>query len=127
MLTVIIIFMLKMKLFLSKVENESHNIIKFKSIEKLPIFTKNPGWLSQDGYRTFELCWNNGHITLKDVAINATILDWKDSEVIPISHYGIRTAWGSKGDWKIMKEVCTKSPSRPVRSTAPVKSGPVLI
>ncbi|KAF4517326.1 hypothetical protein B566_EDAN007278 [Ephemera danica] len=67
-----------------------------------------------DGYRGFELSWQGGLITLKDSASGATILQWQDQETIPVTHYGIRTAWGSQGDWKIgqgMKSVKTVAPA----------------
>ena len=55
--------------------------------------------LSPSEHRRFIISWNNGII--KVVHQGRTLLEWTDPSPFAVTHFGIRTAWGSHGLWSI--------------------------
>ena len=72
-------------------------------LHNLCLYTKvraeTPGLLTNNNFIHFVVEWRHGHIKVKKDG--AILLEWQDPNPFGISHYGVRTAWGSKGHWKI--------------------------
>lgn len=52
-------------------------------------------------FRRFIIDWHEGHITVTHKG--NVILEWTDPTPIGISYYGVRTAWGASGHWRILQ------------------------
>jgi hypothetical protein len=66
-----------------------------------------PGLLTNSDFSRFFIEWRNGHVQVKK---NGTlVIEWKDPSPFGISHFGVRTAWGAQGHWKVK----TFDPSAP--------------
>ncbi|XP_059486867.1 uncharacterized protein LOC132203249 isoform X1 [Neocloeon triangulifer] len=64
------------------------------------VVVETPNILDSGRFRNFKLTWNKGLITLQDEN-GAVIFEHQDVETIPITHFGVRTSWGARGDWKL--------------------------
>jgi hypothetical protein len=66
-----------------------------------------PGLLTNSDFSRFSIEWRNGHLKVKK---NGTLLiEWQDPSPFGISHFGVRTAWGAQGHWRVK----TFDPSAP--------------
>ena len=61
---------------------------------------ETPALLTNNNYIHFVVEWRYGHITVKKDG--AVMLEWKDPNPFGITHFGLRTAWGSQGHWRII-------------------------
>lgn len=72
-----------------------------------------PGLLSDKEFRRLVVEWNRGLIRAKKDGV--VIVEWRDPTPFPISHFGVRTAWGAKGQWKIRNVASSASVAAPPR------------
>jgi hypothetical protein len=63
------------------------------------VHVETPGLLTNSNYSRFLIEWHNGHIKVK--RDGSVLIEWKDPSPFGISHYGVRTAWGSQGQWRV--------------------------
>jgi len=61
----------------------------------------SPDVISSGDVRCFWLRWRNGAISVGKSGSDEPIVQWENPEPFPASHLGLRTAWGSEGDWQI--------------------------
>ncbi|KAJ1522772.1 hypothetical protein ONE63_001928 [Megalurothrips usitatus] len=76
------------------------SVIRYKREKPDKVRVNTPALLTQSEFRRFCVAWKNGQIRVVDQDGNA-ILEWTDPSPIGISHFGVRTAWGACGKWKI--------------------------
>jgi hypothetical protein len=65
----------------------------------MKVRVETPGLLTNSGYGHFLIEWRNGHVKVKKDG--SVLIEWQDPSPFGISHYGVRTAWGSQGHWKV--------------------------
>lgn len=45
--------------------------------------------------------WRCGRLLVRDGSSGAVIMEWVDPAPFPVTHFGVRTGWGSQGHWRI--------------------------
>lgn len=58
-----------------------------------------PGLLTNSDFSRFFIEWHNGHLKVKKNG--SLLIDWQDPSPFGISHFGVRTAWGAQGHWRV--------------------------
>lgn len=58
-----------------------------------------PGLLTNSDYSRFLIEWRNGHLKVKKNG--SLLIEWQDPSPFGISHFGVRTAWGAQGHWRV--------------------------
>jgi hypothetical protein len=58
-----------------------------------------PGLLTNSDYSRFFIEWRNGHLKVKKNG--SVLIEWQDPSPFGISHFGVRTAWGAQGHWRV--------------------------
>nr|CAD7606691.1 unnamed protein product [Timema genevievae] len=92
----------------------SATVIRYNREKPDKVRAETPGLLTSSEFKHFTFEWRHGLIQVKKAG-GAVLVEWKDPNPFGVSYYGIRTAWGSKGHWRI-KAVDPRS--------APVASAP---
>ncbi|XP_061710919.1 uncharacterized protein LOC133520494 [Cydia pomonella] len=62
---------------------------------------QTPGILNDREYRGFWIRWDNGDILVGREGYDKPFMSWQDPKPSPVTHAGVRTTWGSDGNWKI--------------------------
>jgi len=65
----------------------------------MKVRVETPGLLTNNDYSRFLIEWRNGHVKVK--RNGSLLIEWQDPSPFGISHYGVRTAWGAQGHWKV--------------------------
>lgn len=78
-----------------------------------------PNLVSANEFRRFCLSWNNGLVTVRSGGFNGPVLlEWQDTNPkFPVTHIGIRTAWGATGKWKLYQGQNKGGARQPAKST----------
>ncbi|XP_067001273.2 uncharacterized protein [Anabrus simplex] len=104
------------------------SVIRYNRQKPDKVRQDTPGLLSNDEFRRFIIEWNNGHISVK--RNGAILVEWQDPTPIGVSHFGVRTAWGAQGQWKIRtfdprraSSASTAAPSAPGWAAPSAPSG----
>nr|CAD7265734.1 unnamed protein product [Timema shepardi] len=92
----------------------SATVIRYNREKPDKVRAETPGLLTSSEFKHFTFEWRHGLIQVKK-SDGAVLVEWKDPNPFGVSYYGIRTAWGSKGHWRV-KAVDPRS--------APVASAP---
>nr|CAD7409601.1 unnamed protein product [Timema poppensis] len=92
----------------------SATVIRYNREKPDKVRAETPGLLTSSEFKHFTFEWRHGLIQVKKAG-GAVLVEWKDPNPFGVSYYGIRTAWGSKGHWRV-KAVDPRS--------APVASAP---
>ncbi|XP_046392464.1 uncharacterized protein LOC124160609 isoform X2 [Ischnura elegans] len=72
--------------------------------DRCVVTAETPGIVSKDGPKTFALHWKNGAVYLDGGSKGSdTILEYHSPEHIAVTHIGVRTSYGSSGDWKLIE------------------------
>ncbi|XP_071444531.1 uncharacterized protein [Hetaerina americana] len=78
---------------------------------------ETPGIVTDSAFQRFRVKWSNGKVSvLPGGAASAPILEYHDPDQVGVTHIGVRTAWGSRGHWKIKEG--DEAGSAPVVSSA---------
>ncbi|XP_046388983.1 uncharacterized protein LOC124157929 isoform X1 [Ischnura elegans] len=78
---------------------------------------ETPGIVTDSTFQRFRVKWNNGKVSvLPGGAASVPILEYNDPDPVGVTHIGVRTAWGSRGHWKIKEG--DEAGSAPVVSSA---------
>lgn len=59
-----------------------------------------PNLLSSGRFSPFIIDWINGHLSVRD-GNGKLIIERKDAISFPVTHIGVRTAWGATGKWRL--------------------------
>ncbi|PSN44181.1 hypothetical protein C0J52_20710, partial [Blattella germanica] len=78
----------------------SATVIRYDRKKPDKVRVDTPNLLTNNNYTRFLVEWQHGHLTVKK-ADGTILIDWKDPNPFGISHYGVRTAWGARGQWKV--------------------------
>lgn len=60
-----------------------------------------PGLMNPNEFRKFLLEWRCGRVTVRDRASGSVLMDWVDPSPFPVTHFGVRSAYGARGAWRI--------------------------
>jgi len=71
----------------------------------MKVRVETPGLLTNNDYIRFLIEWHKGHVKVK--RNGSVLIEWQDPSPFGISHYGVRTAWGAQGHWRVHQ---SKSP-----------------
>lgn len=53
-------------------------------------------------YRKFLIQWRSGRVIVREGAgAGPVVMEWTDENPFPINYFGVRTAWGATGNWKL--------------------------
>ncbi|XP_041975354.1 uncharacterized protein LOC121730395 isoform X2 [Aricia agestis] len=85
-----------------------------------------PGIMNPNEFRKFIVTWRCGRVAVRDGKSGEVIMEWSDPSPFPISHFGVRSAWGARGNWRIRHFAgngqLPSAPSAPL--AAPLYSSP---
>lgn len=59
------------------------------------------GIVNVNDHRSFLVQWRNGWIVLRDGVSGDVIMEWTDANPFPITHFGVRSPYGARGNWRI--------------------------
>lgn len=65
----------------------------------MKVRVETPGLLTNSDYIRILIEWHNGHVKVKKNG--SVLIEWQDPSPFGISHYGVRTAWGAQGHWRV--------------------------
>ncbi|XP_011555166.3 uncharacterized protein LOC105386344 isoform X1 [Plutella xylostella] len=57
--------------------------------------------LNADEFRKLLIEWKCGRFLVRDGSSGAVIMEWTDATPFPVTHFGVRTGWGARGQWRI--------------------------
>ncbi|XP_044734499.1 uncharacterized protein LOC123296873 isoform X1 [Chrysoperla carnea] len=76
--------------------------IRYRREKPDKVHVSTPHLLHAQEPRRLLIEWNNGHITARVTSRQHPIfLEWHDPNPIGISYFGVRTAWGATGKWRV--------------------------
>jgi hypothetical protein len=78
---------------------DSVTILTVDLFAHMKVRAETPGLLTNSGYSRFLIEWRNGHVKVKKNG--SVLIEWQDPSPFGISHYGVRTAWGAQGHWRV--------------------------
>lgn len=98
--------------------DNSASVIRYNRQKPDKARVDTPSLLTNNDFSRFVVEWKHGHLKVKKNG--SVLIDWQDPNPFGISHYGVRTAWGAQGHWKIK----TLDPRAPAPAPAPAASQP---
>ncbi|KAG8240222.1 hypothetical protein J437_LFUL004682 [Ladona fulva] len=91
----------RIEVFIGGWEN-SRSAIRRDGVKPDRVTAETPAILTDSTFRRFRVKWNNGTVSvLPGGSASAPILEYHDPDPVGVTHIGVRTAWGSSGNWKI--------------------------
>ncbi|XP_047022434.1 uncharacterized protein LOC124631846 isoform X1 [Helicoverpa zea] len=60
-----------------------------------------PGIMNPNEFRKFLIEWRCGRVIVRDGESGMVIMEWVDPTPFSITHFGVRTGWGARGQWRI--------------------------
>ncbi|XP_015586318.1 uncharacterized protein LOC107263519 isoform X1 [Cephus cinctus] len=109
----------------------SASVIRYNRTQPDKVRVDTKGILNSNEYKKFSISWLDGHIVVKTGNQSGPVLlDWHDPNPIGVSYIGVRTGWGSTGNWNLRFEphaahggsgaaTPSKHPQRPSAPSAP--------
>ncbi|XP_049873807.1 uncharacterized protein LOC126372183 isoform X1 [Pectinophora gossypiella] len=85
--------------------------------DKVTVSTK--GIMNPNEYKKFLIDWRCGRLMLRDRDTREMIMEWVDPNPFPISHFGVRTGYGARGQWRIKHFYKTGQQPLPPSAPAP--------
>ncbi|CAH2102819.1 unnamed protein product [Euphydryas editha] len=79
-----------------------------------------PGLMNPNEFRKFLLEWHCGRLSVRDGQTGAVLMEWVDPSPFPITHFGVRTGYGARGQWRISHFY--RGGARPLPPSAPPAS-----
>ncbi|XP_063229579.1 uncharacterized protein LOC134534858 isoform X2 [Bacillus rossius redtenbacheri] len=77
----------------------SASVIRLNKQKPDKVRAETPGLLTSAEPKRFIIEWRGGLLQVKKDG--AVLLEWNNPKPFGITHFGIRTAWGAKGHWRI--------------------------
>lgn len=105
------------------------SVIRYNRQKPDKVRADTPGLLTNSDYSRFLIEWHNGHVRVKKNG--SVLLEWQDPSPLGISHFGVRTAWGAQGHWRVHPSASPapppgwKLPSGGAASWVPAQGGDV--
>ncbi|KDR23720.1 C3 and PZP-like alpha-2-macroglobulin domain-containing protein 8 [Zootermopsis nevadensis] len=75
------------------------SVIRYNRQKPDKVRVDTPGLLTNSDYSRFFIEWKNGHLKVKKNG--SVLIEWQDPSPFGISHFGVRTAWGAQGHWRV--------------------------
>ncbi|OWR54240.1 C3 and PZP alpha-2-macroglobulin domain-containing protein 8 [Danaus plexippus plexippus] len=60
-----------------------------------------PSLMNANEFRKFIFEWRCGRLTVRDGGTGAILMEWVDPTPFPVLHFGVRTGYGARGNWRI--------------------------
>ncbi|KAK7790439.1 hypothetical protein R5R35_009487 [Gryllus longicercus] len=80
----------------------SASVIRYNREKPDKVREDTPGLLGSDDFRRFEVRWEHGLVSVRAGAGGgAPLIQWRDPAHIGVTHFGVRTAWGASGRWRL--------------------------
>ncbi|XP_046959401.1 uncharacterized protein LOC124529628 isoform X1 [Vanessa cardui] len=76
-----------------------------------------PGIMNANEFRKFIFEWRCGRLAVRDGNTGAVLMEWLDPSPFPITHFGVRTGYGARGNWRISHYY--KDGAQPLPPSAP--------
>ncbi|XP_049964112.1 uncharacterized protein LOC126484593 isoform X1 [Schistocerca serialis cubense] len=83
--------------------NNKESAIRLNRTKPDKVHLETPGLLHGGEFRRLTIQWDKGVIQAKKDGI--VLIEWRDPAPFGISHYGVRTAWGATGHWKVRNSI----------------------
>ncbi|CAG4965569.1 unnamed protein product [Colias eurytheme] len=77
------------------------SVIRYCKQKPEKVTVPTPGIMNVNEFKKFIVEWRCGRLTIRDGSSGQVLMDWTDSAPFPITHFGIRTCWGARGNWRI--------------------------
>lgn len=73
---------------------------KPKTIIKPKVTNDTPNIVDSGEYKKFLIQWRAGRVIVRSgLGAGPVVMEWTDENPFPITHFGVRTAWGATGNW----------------------------
>ncbi|XP_013188721.2 uncharacterized protein LOC106133515 isoform X1 [Amyelois transitella] len=60
-----------------------------------------PGIMNPNEFKKFLIEWKCGRLLVRQGSDGAVLMEWVDPNPFPITHFGVRTGYGARGNWRI--------------------------
>ncbi|XP_022117422.1 uncharacterized protein LOC110994849 isoform X1 [Pieris rapae] len=80
----------------------SQSVIRYCKQKPEKVTVPTPGLMNANDFKKFIIEWRCGRLTVRDGRSGEVIMNWVDPAPFPVTHFGVRTGWGARGNWKII-------------------------
>ncbi|CAK1544511.1 unnamed protein product [Leptosia nina] len=80
----------------------SQSVIRYCRQKPEKVTVPTPGLMNANDFRKYIVEWRCGRISVRDGKTGQVVMDWVDPSPFPITHFGVRTGWGARGNWRIV-------------------------
>ncbi|CAB3239749.1 unnamed protein product [Arctia plantaginis] len=79
----------------------TQSVIRYCKQKPEKAIVPTPGIVNPNEFRSFLIQWRCGRLLVRDGKSGTVIMEWVDPAPFNVTHFGIRTAWGAQGQWRI--------------------------
>ncbi|XP_077300115.1 uncharacterized protein LOC143920947 isoform X1 [Arctopsyche grandis] len=103
--------------------NNQKSVIRHCRQKPDKVTSDTPNIVDSGEYRKFLIQWRAGRVIVRSgLGAGPVVMEWTDENPFPVTHFGVRTAWGSTGNWhlqtrgaQIARSVAPSNASAPQR------------
>ncbi|XP_063394948.1 uncharacterized protein LOC134679930 [Cydia fagiglandana] len=77
------------------------SVIRYCRQQPDKVTVPTPGLMNPNEFKKFLIEWRCGRLIVRDGLTGGVLLEWHDPSPFPIAHFGVRTGWGARGQWRI--------------------------
>ncbi|GBP45177.1 C3 and PZP-like alpha-2-macroglobulin domain-containing protein 8 [Eumeta japonica] len=97
----------------------TQSVIRHNRAKPDKVTAPTPGIADPNEFKKFLIQWNNGRLLVRDGATGQTFMEWTDPAPFPVTHFGVRTGWGARGQWRIKHFWRSPTDPQPLGPSAP--------
>lgn len=79
----------------------TQSVIRYCRQKPDKVTVPTPGIMNANEFRKLLIEWRCGRLLVRDKVSGAVIMEWVDPSPFPVTHFGVRTGYGARGNWKI--------------------------
>ncbi|XP_045779497.1 uncharacterized protein LOC123877031 isoform X1 [Maniola jurtina] len=98
----------------------SQSVIRHCRQKPDKVTVPTPGIMNPNEFKKFLIEWRCGRLTVRDGRSGAVLMEWMDPSPFPVTHFGVRSAYGARGNWRISH--FNRGGAQPLAPSAPQAS-----
>ncbi|XP_072945871.1 uncharacterized protein [Epargyreus clarus] len=80
----------------------TQSVIRYCRQKPDKVTVPTPGLMNANEFRRFIIEWKCGRLAVRDGTTGQVIMEWVDPAPFPVTHFGVRTGYGARGNWRIL-------------------------
>ncbi|XP_028032564.1 uncharacterized protein LOC114244849 [Bombyx mandarina] len=96
----------------------TQSVIRYCRQKPDKVTIPTPGIMNPNEFKKFLIEWRCGRLLVRDRTSGTVLMEWVDPAPFPVTHFGVRTGYGARGQWRITH--FGRTGAQPLPPTAPV-------